>query len=45
VIDALADRSFCVDPVITHEFPASRALEALAVAGDASRSSKVPVTF
>ena len=45
VIEALADRSLYVDPVITHEFPATRALEALAVAGDASRSSKVLVTF
>ena len=45
VIDALANRSLYVDPVITHEFPATRALEALAVAGDASRSSKVLVTF
>jgi L-idonate 5-dehydrogenase len=45
VIEALADRGLYVDPVITHEFPATRALEALAVAGDASRSSKVLVTF
>jgi L-idonate 5-dehydrogenase len=45
VIDALADRSLYADPVITHEFPATRALEALAVAGDASRSSKVLVAF
>jgi L-idonate 5-dehydrogenase len=45
VLDALADRSLYVDPVIIHEFPASRALEALAVAGAASRSSKVLVTF
>ena len=45
VIEALANRSLYIDPVITHEFPATRALEALAVAGDAARSSKVLVTF
>lgn len=38
---ALADGRLAADPVITHEFAASDALEAFTVARDASRSSKV----
>ncbi|NYF12190.1 2-desacetyl-2-hydroxyethyl bacteriochlorophyllide A dehydrogenase [Pseudoclavibacter sp. JAI123] len=45
VIDALADGSLVVDAVLTHEFPVEQALDAFAVAGDASRSSKVLLSF
>jgi L-idonate 5-dehydrogenase len=45
VIAALADGSLVVDPVITHEYPLSEALEAFAVAKDASTSSKVLLRF
>ncbi|WP_219820402.1 L-idonate 5-dehydrogenase [Pseudoclavibacter sp. RFBG4] len=45
VIGALADGSLLVDAVLTHEFPVEQALEAFAVAGDASRSSKVLLSF
>ena len=45
VIAALADGSLVVDPVLTHEYPVAEALEAFAVAKDASRSSKVLLRF
>lgn len=45
VISALADGSLVVDPVITHFFPVEDALEAFAVAGDASVSGKVVLEF
>ncbi len=45
VIAALADGSLVIDPVITHEYPMAQALEAFAVAKDASRSSKVLLRF
>jgi L-idonate 5-dehydrogenase len=45
VIAALADGSLVVDPVISHEYPLDQALEAFAVAKDASRSSKVLLRF
>ena len=45
VITALADGSLVVDPVLTHEYPVAEALEAFAVAKDASRSSKVLLRF
>jgi 2-desacetyl-2-hydroxyethyl bacteriochlorophyllide A dehydrogenase len=45
VIAALADGSLVIDPVITHEYAAAQALEAFAVAKDASRSSKVLLRF
>ncbi|MEV0579847.1 L-idonate 5-dehydrogenase [Streptomyces sp. NPDC050392] len=45
VIAALADGSLVVDAVITHEYPVSEALEAFAMAKDASRSSKVLLRF
>ncbi len=45
VLAALADGSLQVDPVITHEFAAIEALDAFAVARDASASSKVLLRF
>jgi len=45
VLAALADGSLRVDPVVTHEFAASDALEAFAVALDASVSGKVLLRF
>jgi len=45
VIAALADGRLVIDPVLTHEFPVAQALEAFAVAKDASRSSKVLLRF
>ncbi|HEV7168534.1 MAG TPA: L-idonate 5-dehydrogenase [Micrococcaceae bacterium] len=45
VIAALADGSLYADPVVTHEFPLERALEAFEVARDSSVSGKVLLTF
>ncbi|MFC5929586.1 L-idonate 5-dehydrogenase [Cryobacterium melibiosiphilum] len=45
VLAALADGSLVVEPVITHEFAAADALEAFAVARDASASGKVLLRF
>ncbi|HEV7949388.1 MAG TPA: L-idonate 5-dehydrogenase [Glaciihabitans sp.] len=45
VLAALADGSLYVDPVVTHEFDATDALEAFAVALDASISGKVLLRF
>ncbi|MFH8249679.1 zinc-binding dehydrogenase [Microbacterium sp. B2969] len=45
VIAALADGSLAVDGIVTHVLPASRALEALEIAGDPSVSSKVLLAF
>lgn len=45
VIHALADGSLDVAPVITAEYPVADALDAFALAADASRSSKVLLTF
>jgi L-iditol 2-dehydrogenase/L-idonate 5-dehydrogenase len=45
VIAALAEGSLVVDPVITHEYALDEALEAFAIAKDASRSSKVLLRF
>jgi L-iditol 2-dehydrogenase/L-idonate 5-dehydrogenase len=45
VVRALQDGSLQVDPVISHEFGVARAQEAFEVARDASRSSKVLLTF
>ncbi|HEY5788864.1 MAG TPA: L-idonate 5-dehydrogenase [Microlunatus sp.] len=45
VIAALTDGSLVVDPVLTHEYPVAEALEAFAMAKDASRSSKVLLRF
>lgn len=45
VIEALADGSLDVGAVITAEYPVTEALDAFALAADASRSSKVLLTF
>ena len=45
VVAAIADGSLMIEPVITHEFPVSDALEAFAAARDASTSSKVLLRF
>lgn len=45
VITALADNSLQVDPVITHEFPATESLSAFRVAADAAVSGKVLLRF
>ncbi|MEU9183712.1 L-idonate 5-dehydrogenase [Streptomyces sp. NPDC048484] len=45
VITALADGSLAIDPVVTHSFPVEEALEAFAVAADASVSGKVLLAF
>jgi L-idonate 5-dehydrogenase len=45
VITALADGSLYVDPIVTHEFPASEALQAFEVARDSSVSGKVLLSF
>lgn len=45
VLQALADGSLDVDAIVTHEFPATDALEAFAVAADASASGKVLLSF
>ena len=45
VVAALADGSLSVDGIVTHRFPVDQAVEAFAVAGDASASSKVLLSF
>ena len=45
VIGALADGSLQVEPIVTHEFAASDALEAFATARDSSLSGKVLLRF
>jgi L-idonate 5-dehydrogenase len=45
VITALADGSLFVDPVITHDFPVSQALEAFDVARNSAESGKVLLSF
>jgi L-idonate 5-dehydrogenase len=45
VIAALADGSLVIDPIVTHVFPVDEALEAFAVATDASVSGKVLLAF
>lgn len=45
VIAALADGSLQVEPIVTHEFAASDALEAFATARDSSLSGKVLLRF
>lgn len=45
VIAALADGSLHVDPVITHEFPLSRGLEAFETARNSAESGKVLLDF
>jgi threonine dehydrogenase-like Zn-dependent dehydrogenase len=45
VLAALADGTLEVEPIVTHEFAASDALEAFTVALDASVSGKVLLRF
>lgn len=45
VIAALADGSLAVDGIVTHIVPATSALEAFRIAGDAAASSKVLLAF
>jgi threonine dehydrogenase-like Zn-dependent dehydrogenase len=45
VLAALADGSLAVDPVVTHEFPATSAFAAFTMAQDASQSGKVLLDF
>lgn len=45
VIAALKDGSLPIDPVITHTYPAERAVEAFTVAADPSLSGKVLLEF
>ncbi|CAA9396570.1 MAG: L-idonate 5-dehydrogenase [uncultured Propionibacteriaceae bacterium] len=45
VISALEDGSLHIDPVVTHEFDVSDAVEAFGVALDAARSGKVLLRF
>lgn len=45
VIAALADGSLDAGPVVTHEFPVARAVEAFGVARDSAVSGKVLLTF
>ena len=45
VIAALADGSLHIAPVITHEFPLSRGLEAFDVARNSAESGKVLLNF
>lgn len=45
VIAALADGSLQIDPVITHEYPVEKALEAFHVARNSAESGKVLLSF
>ena len=45
VIRALADGTLFVDPVVTHEFPLDRALEAFEMARNSAESGKVLLDF
>lgn len=45
VIEALADGSLAVDPIITHEFPLADALAAFEMARNSARSGKVLLNF
>lgn len=45
VIHALSDRSLFVDPVVTHEYAVTDALEAFEMARDSARSGKVLLRF
>ena len=45
VIAALADGSLRINPVITHEYPVERALEAFGVARNSAESGKVLLSF
>jgi L-idonate 5-dehydrogenase len=45
VLAALADGSLYVDPIVTHEFPSTQAIEAFDLAKDPTRSGKVLISF
>jgi L-iditol 2-dehydrogenase/L-idonate 5-dehydrogenase len=45
VLAALADGSLFVDPIVTHEFPSTQAIEAFDLAKDPTRSGKVLISF
>jgi len=45
VIEALADSSLSIGPIITHDFPVEQALEAFAVARNSAESGKVLLSF
>ncbi len=45
VLAALADGSLYVEPIVTHEFPFTQALEAFDLAKDPTRSGKVLISF
>jgi 2-desacetyl-2-hydroxyethyl bacteriochlorophyllide A dehydrogenase len=45
VVAALADDSLVVEPIVTHTFPVTEALQAFAVAADPSLSGKVLLDF
>jgi threonine dehydrogenase-like Zn-dependent dehydrogenase len=45
VLAALADGSLYVEPVVTHEFPFTQALEAFDLAKDPTKSGKVLISF
>jgi threonine dehydrogenase-like Zn-dependent dehydrogenase len=45
VIAALADGSLDVEPIITHEFSVTDALDAFAMARDSAQSGKVLLRF
>ena len=45
VLAALADGSLYVEPVVTHEFPSTQALEAFNLAKDPTQSGKVLISF
>jgi L-iditol 2-dehydrogenase/L-idonate 5-dehydrogenase len=45
VLAALADGSLYVDPVVTHEFPSTQAIEAFELAKDPTKSGKVLLSF
>lgn len=45
VLAALADGSLYVDPIVTHEFPSTQAIEAFDLAKDPTKSGKVLISF
>jgi L-iditol 2-dehydrogenase/L-idonate 5-dehydrogenase len=45
VLAALADGSLFLDPIVTHEFPSTQAIEAFDLAKDPTRSGKVLISF
>lgn len=45
VLAALADGSLYVEPIVTHEFPSAKAMEAFDLAKDPTKSGKVLISF